>query len=66
MCSAAENVFLSSALFASFNGESLSRQGVCKPECIVVKLISVAATPVGAGKNTLGFPGLRDLETKIP
>ena len=55
--SASEYLFLSSALFASFNGRSLPRHGICKPECTVLPLILIAARPVGANSKTVGLAG---------
>ena len=52
-----EYLFLSSALFASFNGRSLPRHGICKPECNVLPLILIETTPVGASNKTLGLTG---------
>ena len=50
-----EYLFLSSALFGSFNGRSLPRHGICKPECTVLPLMLIEATPAGASHKTLGL-----------
>ena len=55
--SASKYLFLSSALFASFNGRSLPRHGICKPECTLLPLILIAAAPVGASNKTLSLAG---------
>ena len=55
--STSEYLFLSYALFASFNGKSLPRHGICKPEFTVLPLILIAATHVGASNKTVGLAG---------
>ena len=55
--STSEYLFLSSVLSPSFNGRSFPRQSICKPECIVLPLILIAATPVGASNETVGLVG---------
>ena len=52
-----EYLFLSSVLFASFNGRSLPQHGICKPECIALPLILFVATPAGVSNKTLGLEG---------
>ena len=52
-----EYLFLSTALFVSLNGKILPRHGICKPECTVLLLILIEATPVGASNITLGLAG---------
>ena len=54
--STSEYLFLSSALFTLFSGRRLPLQGIYKPECIVLPLILIAGTPVGASNKTLGLP----------
>ena len=44
-------------MFASFSGRSLPVQGICKPECIILPSILIAATPVDASNKTLNLPG---------
>ena len=56
--STSEYLFLSSALFALFSGRRLPLQSICKPECSVLPLTLIAATPVSESSKTLSLPGL--------
>ena len=51
-------LFFSSVRFLSLYGINLPRQGIFKPECMVVLFILIAATPVGASTRTFGLTGL--------
>ena len=59
--STSEYLFLRSALFASFSGRNLPLQDICKAECIVLLLLLITATPVGANNKTLGLSWSRIL-----
>ena len=55
--STSEYLFLSFALFASFNEKSLPQQSIRKPECIILPLVLIAAILIGASNKSLGFAG---------